>query len=203
MIFDWQSLEDRLYEQSRAVIQQFAAEHPDVTCSFFAYDTDPKEGYFLLGFDTLENSLHMAQENEQRAIKRRNQMLTHEWSWRHARSFLHTPRLTDYSPDVSYFAYHMYAQLNFQELVDLSESDNYPQPHNNIEDDYIEGNTRIILWKVVERLIASNIFDQLHLSTPFHVGYALHEDDQTTVLRILNWPNLTQNAASNQVTHCL
>lgn len=52
MIFDWQSLEDRLYEQSRAIILQFAAEHPDVLCSFFAYDTDPKEGYFFLGFDT-------------------------------------------------------------------------------------------------------------------------------------------------------
>jgi hypothetical protein len=72
MIFDWQSLEDRLYEQSKAIIQHFAAEHPNVTCSFFAYDTDPKEGYFLLGFDTLENALCVAQENEQRAIKRRN-----------------------------------------------------------------------------------------------------------------------------------
>ncbi len=65
MIFDWQSLEDRLYEQSKVIIQQFAAEHPDITCSFFAYETDPIEGYFMLGFDTYENALRMVQENEQ------------------------------------------------------------------------------------------------------------------------------------------
>ena len=201
MTFDWQSLEDRLYEQSRAIILQFAAEHPDVTCSFFAYDTDPKEGYFLLGFDTYENSLEAAQENEQRAIERRNQMLVHEWSWRHARSMLNIPRLTNYSPAVSDFAYHMYAQIDFQELIDLSESGSYPQKDHDVEDDYIEGNTRIVLWKVIERLIANNVFDQLHLASPFYVGFALHEDDQTPPLRILNWPNMTQNTSHDQDLH--
>jgi hypothetical protein len=190
MTFDWQSLEDRLYEQSRAVIQQFAAEHPDVTCSFFAYETDPIEGYFMLGFDTYENALRMAQENEQRAIKQRNQMLTQEWSWRHARSMLQSPRLTDYSPDVSYFTYPTYVQLDFQELCDLFESENYPQPANSVEDDYIDGNVQIVLWKVMERLIASEAFAPLHLSAPFHVGYQLHTDG-LVVLRILNWPHNT------------
>src|SRR5581483_8282979 len=125
MIFDWQSLEDRLYEQSKAIIQQFASEHPDVICSFFAYETDPIEGYFFLGFDTAENTLRMAQENEKRAIKQRNQMLTQDWFWRHARSMLQIPRLTDYSPDIGYFTYPTDARLNFQELCDLFESNNY------------------------------------------------------------------------------
>lgn len=190
MTFDWQSLEDRLYEQSRAVIQQFAAEHPAVTCSFFAYDTDPQEGYFLLGFDTLENSLRMAQENEQRAIKQRNEMLTQDWSWRTAHFMLQFPRVTDYSPDIGYFAYPTYAQIDFQELADLSESDNYPQRQNNIEDDYIDGNVQIVLWKVIERLIVDEAFAPLHLSAPFHVGYQLHTDG-LVVLRILNWPHST------------
>jgi hypothetical protein len=127
-------------------------------------------------------------------------MLKQDWSWRTAHFILQVPRLTDYSPDVSYFAYHMCTQLNFEELVELSESGNSPQPHNSIEDDYIEGSTRIILWKVVERLIDSKTFDQLHLSTPFHVGYALHEDGQTTVLRILNWPNVIQALAQHQTS---
>jgi hypothetical protein len=44
MTFDWQALEDRLFEQSTAVLRQFAAEHPEVLCSFFAYDTNPAYG---------------------------------------------------------------------------------------------------------------------------------------------------------------
>lgn len=51
--FDWQSLEDRLFEQSKALILQFAEEHPDVTCSFLAYDTntgaEAESGYGYLG----------------------------------------------------------------------------------------------------------------------------------------------------------
>ncbi len=195
MIFDWQSLEDRLYEQSKTIIQQFAAEHPDVICSFFAYETDPIEGYFMLGFDTYENALRMAQENEQRAIKQRNQMLTQDWSWSTAHFILQTPRLTDYSPDVSYFTYPTYVQLDFQELCDLFESDNYPQPPNSVEDNYIDGNVQIVLWKVVEQLIASEAFAPLHLSSPFYIGYQLHTGG-LVILRILNWPNI------NQTSHC-
>lgn len=193
MIFDWQSLQDRLYEQSRITILQFAAEHPDVLCSFFAYDTDPKEGYFFLGFDTYEHSLKMAQENEQRAIEHRNQMLLHGWSWRTASLAFKTPGLTYYNPDVSSFAYPTYARIDFAELVELSESESYPQPNHDFEDDYIEGNTRIVLWKVIERLIASHVFDHLHLASPFYIGYALHEDYQTPPLRILNWPNASHH----------
>lgn len=54
-------------------------------------------------------------------------------------------------------------------------------------DDYAEGNTRIVLWRVIERLIESNAFGQLPLASPFRLGYQMH-DDALTVLRILNWP---------------
>lgn len=53
-VFDWQALEDQLVEQSRQAILQFAAEYPDVTCSFFAYDANPIYGGFLLSFETSE-----------------------------------------------------------------------------------------------------------------------------------------------------
>lgn len=97
------------------------------------------------------------------------------------------PRVTDYSPDIGYFAYHMYADLNFPELAGFKESETYPQKRNAVEDDYIEGHVRIILWKVIERLIASDTFSQLHLASPFRVGYEFHDGD-LLVLRILNWP---------------
>lgn len=187
VVIDWQVLEERLFEQSCAVIKQFAEDHPDVICSFFAYDTDPGYGYFLLSFDTAENSLQQALKNEYWAIEERKKMLSQEWSWNSARSLSRVPPITDYSPDVGYFAYYMYAEIRFPELVEFKESEAYPQRSNEVEDDYLEGHVRVVLWKIIERLIASAIFSQLRLSSLFRVGYQFHEED-LLVLRILNWP---------------
>ncbi len=188
LTFDWQSLEDRLFKQSKALILQFAAEHPDVLCSFFAYDTNPAYGEFLPSFDSYENMLRMAQEDEQRAIAEREQMLRQEWSWRSAHYMLHS--VSDSSPDVSDFAYHIYAEIRIDELEALSVSGTYPQKNHEAEDDYINGNVRIVLWKVVERLIAAEAFAPLHLASPFRVGYQFHDDGHFIVLRLLNWPQV-------------
>lgn len=187
MLVHWQSLEERLFEQTCAIIEQFAAEHPDSLCSFFAYDIDQNAGYFLPSFDTPENALKQAQQNEQRAIERREKLLLQPWSWRTASITCKFPQITDYSPDIGYFAYHIYAEIDFPELAAFKESDMYPQPENEVDDDYIEGNIHIVLWKVIERLMAGKVFSQLRLSSPFRVGYQLHEKELLT-LRILNWP---------------
>jgi hypothetical protein len=189
LTFDWQALEDRLFEQSKALIRQFAAEHPDVLCSFFAYDTNPAYGEFLPSFDSYENMLRMAQEDEQRAIiSRREQMQRQEWSWRWAHYVLRS--VSDSSPDVSAFAYHIYAEIRSAELEALSVSGTYPQNNDESEDDYINGNVRIVLWKVVERLIAAEAFAPLRLASPFRVGYQFHDDGHFIVLRLLNWPQV-------------
>jgi hypothetical protein len=186
-LIDWQSLEDRLFEQSVVVIKQFAEEHPESICASFAYDTDPAEGYFLLSFDTAENSLRQAQTNEQRAIERRKRWLTQESSWTVASYRSKNTHVSDRSPGVDCFAYHIYAELRFPELPAFKESENYPPGGLPVEDDYIEGHVRIVLWRIIERLIADGAFMQLHLASPFHIGYQFHDED-LLVLRILNWP---------------
>ena len=185
--FDWQTIEDRLFEESQTTIVQFALEHPDVICSFFAYGVDLDAGYFLPSFDTPENSIRQAQRQEAWAIQSRNQMLNQDWSWRYASNTIKVPRLVGHSPGIDSFAYHMYAELYFSELVQLRENANYPSKNNEIENDYVDGNVYILLWKVVERLIASHAFDRLSLATPFLIGSEFHEDE-LRVLRILNWP---------------
>lgn len=187
--FDWQVIEDRLFEESRTTIVRFASEHPDTICSFFAYDVDLDAGYFLPSFDTPENAIHQAQRQEAWAIQTRNQMLNQAWSWRYASNPIKVPHVVSSSPDVGYFAYHMYAELHFPELIQLRENADYPPKNNPIENDYVEGNVYILLWKVVERLIASHAFDRLSLASPFLIGYEFHEDE-LFVLRILNWPTL-------------
>ncbi len=188
MTFDWQALEDRLVEQSTAVLQQFAAEHPDVLCSFFAYDTNPAYGEFLLSFDSQDNMRRSAQKDEQRQIAQREMMLKLEGSWRGAKFNLRS--VSDSSPDVSEFAYHIYAELVWKELEELSLSEDYPQKNHAWEDTYIHGNVRIVLWKVIERLMTSEAFAPLRLASPFRVGYQFHDDGHFIVLRLLNWPVL-------------
>ncbi len=187
-VFDWQTLEDQLVGRSRQALLQFATEYPEVTCSFFAYDVHPYAGDFLLSFESIEHSLKQAQEQEQWAIARRSEMLSREWSWRAAKYFSTAELVTDYNAEVEYFAYHLYADLHVEELNQLSASEEYPQG-GETENNYIEGNIRIVLWKVIERLIASDSFSPLTLASPFRAGYQ-YFGEELIVLRILNWPHL-------------
>jgi hypothetical protein len=55
------------------------------------------------------------------------------------------------------------------------------------QDDFLESNVRLVLWRVAERLVADEAFKPLTLASPFIVGYEFH-DGEDVVLRILNWP---------------
>lgn len=81
-VFDGKTLEEHLIEQSREAIRRFATEYPDVTCSFFAYNVNPIYGEFLVSFDIAAPALEQVRENEQEAMKSRNQMLTLPEAWR-------------------------------------------------------------------------------------------------------------------------
>jgi hypothetical protein len=185
---NFQQIEDQLYSEGVEAIIRFGQEHGDDLCSFFAYDVDPLYGNVFLSFDTFDNSIKMARENEQQAIARRANMLNMEWSWQSARRYSTDPLVLDYSPDIGHFAYADFRALFFPEWEEVSDSEHYPRGEREPDpDDYMEGNLRIVLWKAIERLIASDAFAPLCLASPFRVGYQLHERE-LVVLRILNWP---------------
>lgn len=98
--------------------------------------------------------------------------------------------LLDRFSSVGYFAYHIYAETRFPELEEFSANGTYPEPEYDWQESYIDGNVRIVLWKVVERLIAENVFAPLRLASPFRIGYQFHDDGHFIVLRILNWPQI-------------
>jgi hypothetical protein len=185
VLVDWQQIEDRLLSFTYEAVARFATAHPDETYSFFSYDVDLP--YFLLSFDTPANAIEVAQRTEQEAIARRAKMLTLPDAWHGARHFSNRPPVLDYSYSGGYFAYHAFVDIKIDELEDIGFAENYPRDDHG--DDYAEGNTRIILWRVIERLIASDVFRQLSLASPFRLGYQMH-DDALTVLRILNWPQI-------------
>lgn len=185
MDVDWQGIEDRLLAFSMDTIRRFASEHPKEVCSFFAYDVDLP--FFLPSFDTPENALRVAQQTEQNAIARRAKMLTLPTAWRGARHFSTSPPVLDYSYSTGHFAYHIFADIKIDELEDLQLAEDYPQ--DEAADDYAVGKTRIVLWRVIERLIDSGELRHLPLASPCRLGYQMH-DNELTVLRILNWPQV-------------
>ncbi len=51
---DWHALEEHLFEQTNMVIKQFAEEHPESLCSFFA--SEPENN---VDDDSLEGNVHI------------------------------------------------------------------------------------------------------------------------------------------------
>ncbi len=183
---DWQEVETTLFEKSKEAIERFAKEHPDVQCSFFAYSADPISGEFAISIDTPENALQQARKEELRVYQWRKGWLATPDASKYTHEYLKKPNSTDYTSIVDYFQFAFYEYFMFDGWTTFFDSDSYPESQP-LEDDYLAGNVRIIIWKVFERLIQEQVFSQLNTTSFFRLGYYFHEED-LIVLRILNWP---------------
>jgi hypothetical protein len=191
MLVDWRDVEERLLAWSRGSLQRFVQDHPDAICSFVAYGYNTDAGLFQLALDTPDNALQEGQRTEREAIARRRSMLSPEWGWRAAAYFSVTPRVVDYAPHAGAFAYHVEPALAIDALRQLQSREDYP-PSSESEDDYAQGNARVVIWRVVERLVEEDASAQVQMAPPFRVGYQI-DDDELVVLRILAWPSLARS----------
>jgi hypothetical protein len=194
MGIDWAASDERLYAASVEAIRRFAAEHPDEVVCFFAFDTEPRYGYVLIGLDTLANNLRSVKGLEGFAVEQREKTLRQADAWQHAKYFLSSPVLTAFNTNSGDFAYSHYAEVQFPEWREAAESGEYPTGPAHA-DDYLESNGRLVLWRVVERLVAEGVFAALKMGSPFLVGYGIH-DQEECVLRLLNWPAEAEPAAA-------
>lgn len=140
----------------------------------------------LLCFDTTSNSLKSAKARETYAVEGRLKKLADEDSWKNAEYFLNTPMLVPFGDNTGDFEFQSFREINVPEWQEYADSPDYPQQQEN-EDDYLEGNFRILVWRVVEKLVSSGAFDCLKKSKPFLISYGLHDQEQR-IIRILNWP---------------
>ena len=186
MLVDWRDVEARLFRWCLDGIARFAEDYPDAVCSFLAINYNTDAGFFQLSLDTPDNALREAQRNEREAIERRRKMLAPEWAWRSARYFTVNPRVVDYTPHAGAFAFHVGAGLEIDVLRQLQGSEDYPESRES-EDDYAQGNVRVVIWRVVERLVEADVVAKLRRAAPFRVGYQI-DDDELVVLRMLTWP---------------
>lgn len=183
----WNEVGEQLYQHTVATIRRLELEHADEVMCFFAYAVDTMAGQFQLCFDTVHNSIYWAKENERLAIERRVKNLTHDLAWRSASALVRGP-VTPYNPYTQQFAYAEYSELVFPDWEDFTWSEDYPK-FSQADDDYLEGNSHIVVWKVTERLIADNVFARLRLAQPFYIGHEFHERG-LEVMRVVNWPKV-------------
>ena len=106
-------------------------------------------------------------------------------SWKNARYFVAHPttRMSDWNRRGQW----KYDLISF---VELSVWEAY---FNQEESPELEGRIIVTLWRVVERLVADKVFDGLQMSSPFRIAFCFH-DDETIVLRLLNWPSFAPNS---------
>jgi hypothetical protein len=185
---DWSRVEKRLIAIGLSAISRFVAEHPNDLCSFFAFYSQPDVGLFGVCLDTYKNAIQAAIKNERQTFGRRQQLLKdpRPWSWAH--SAIDIPRIVEYAPSVGKFAQVTYTESFFEEWREYLNNNKYPEQQAD-EDGYLEGNARIVIWKAVEQLIQTNAFENLQVTSPFRLGYQIH-DDELVILRIINWPHL-------------
>lgn len=156
---NWHTIEQAFYDKAKEVIDEFAEEHPGMLCSFFAITADPLSGEFAFSFDTPQNAVHEAMKEELRALgDRQLNAAKRSEAWRYAGSL--SASLLEYPVSTELFHYFSYATLNC-DWLDFADSQAYPERQEG-QEDYLEGHTRLVIWHVIERLVAERIF--LHLS---------------------------------------
>jgi hypothetical protein len=179
---DWQSAEDVLFEKSRAIIGQFSHAHPDELFSLFAFTVDSEYEGVALNFDTPENSLKQARRDERYRVAHLKSLFALEHGWKNARySVAHqTTRMVDWNPRGEW-------KYDLVAFVELPVWEDYFNSSEETPD--LEGRIIVALWRVADRLIEAGAFDGLRQGSPFRIAFSFH-DDETIVLRILNWPRV-------------
>jgi hypothetical protein len=183
----WKASDEKLYKASLTAIRRFAREHREMeVCCLFLDSDDPCYGHISISLDTLENNIRSTKKRERSAIDHRRKYLYKPEAWRNAKYQIEIPVLSPFNLDGGDFAFQEYISVDFPSWVRLAKKNDYPRGREH-EDDYLEANVRLVMWRVIERLVKTQAFDFLTLASPFMTGYSLH-DEGGVLVRLLNWP---------------
>lgn len=196
MAIDWEVSDRKLHKASVAAIKRFAREHRGrpVCCFFFDCD-EPQYGHLSISLDTPENNIRAVKQLEAYAIGNRAKNLRGKITWEWAKHQLTTPVLSPFNTDSGDFEFPDYAAVEFPAWVKLANRGNTPKSAEH-QDDYLESNARLVMWRVAEQLVAEDAFAPLTLGSPLLLGYSIH-DQEEIILRLLNW-----RGQANHLGHC-
>ena len=184
---DFEEVESELLKESVSAVEEFARAHRAEAVCAFAFDADPGAGYFGVSFDTRENSLQRARDDERNDLERRALFWKKPDVWKRAMSVAWSTSLVDYNAFVGHFQYHLFHEIQFDWRAFL-DSPEYDRKNHGGEDGWIEAQLRPVLSRVIDRLVDANVFSRLNLASPFRLGYGYPGEPDLVVCRILNWP---------------
>lgn len=195
MADNWGASERKLHKASISAIRRFAREHPDVEVCCFFFDCDePRYGHLSISLDTAANNILTVKEIERHAIENRTSNLRGSLTWQWAKYQLNYPVLSPFNTNSGDFEFSEFAEVDFPAWVKLAEKGSYPKGDAH-DDDYLESNARLVMWRAAEQLVAEGAFAPLTLASPFLVGYSIH-DQEEVILRLLNWPKNAESATA-------
>lgn len=187
MEFDWTQSDQKLFDVATAAIKAFATKNGKVeVCSFFFDCDEPQYGRVWLSLDSLQHNMRQAMELEEYAVENRAENLIGEITWQWAEHQLCSPVLSPFNTESGDFEFLQFRKAAFPEWRKLAKSGDFPKGEEH-DDDYLDSNVRLVVWRVVERMVAEDSFAPLTQASPFMIGYSMH-DQESAILRILNWP---------------
>jgi hypothetical protein len=198
---DWGGDEELLYAVSREAVARFRAEHPREVCSFFAFDSEPSEGYVLIALDTGENEIAESSRDQAYEIANRAKQFDRENAWEAARYYIAERQSYAHCTSTGGFAFPDYESVEFAQWKRFAASFTRGLPPRgepgfqeaesqalDLYSSYLQGHVMLIFWRVLERLIAEGDLHGLNLASPFRLGFNFHDQGLITVVRIINWP---------------
>ncbi|MBX3229209.1 MAG: hypothetical protein KIT84_18695 [Labilithrix sp.] len=175
--FDFEALEEHLFdgcaEAIASVQSEIGREDPAV---FFAIDANPYYGEFLPSLDTRSNAAAVMKGHQASVLERRAWLKdTSDEAWKNAHEHARFESLPLYNHEVADFSHHMLADLKYAPLASFVRDPIYATLNATAsKDGWVEGHTRAVLARVVDRLVDGGHFASLPIAAPFGVGYAYH-----------------------------
>ncbi|MGN6555405.1 MAG: hypothetical protein ACTHLW_17000 [Verrucomicrobiota bacterium] len=185
---DWDLFLERLVEQTKSAIQQFAAKHGGDEVCYFAYDSEPCYGYVLTCFNTSAASLEFTRKQREYHTQYRRKLMAEPVWFDHAYHQTKAHALLPFCDNTGDFEYQGFTQIQFPEWQEFAESSAYPQPKDDDEDYLINRAARLFV-RATDRLVEERAFEHLRLAHPTLIGFGFHDHGQH-VLHILNLPDV-------------
>ena len=179
--------EEKLYKAAIRAIKAFGKEEPNTEVRCFFLDSDDVEyGRVGVSIDSASNNSDVSLDSFKSTKKNRRAACKGKRAWELAKHGLSCPPLAVYSTDSGDFDFCEFAEVDLPGWRKVAKKNGVEETDDG-DDNYLEGNARISMWRTIERLVKERAFDSLKTGSPFFVGFSFHDEEPTTV-DILNWP---------------
>lgn len=196
---DFRADRRRLFNFSIDELADFVAEHEHETFSHFAFDCTHDSGQILLCLDTPEQSRLAAIATEEYFRKDVRERLDEDDRYdvmgavnTVARRMLPVLPFGDNTGD---FAYQGFAGIRFDDWEEFALDDRY-EAHSRAtvegfkivpkDFDYLKSRVVMLLTHAIDELVEADAFSPLRKTSPFLLGFGLHDGPQV-LTRIINW----------------